>query len=165
MVTSCNDDLLFIDWELYREFFGTSVYSFVVKSDGGEDLFISLDSSNGTLGKSQKEWFKRLLEDERSKYRHCVVYTHTNLYNTEGSQVGSGNYPIEETAWISNQLSKHKVDLMIMGHDHWGELYSFGGVNYIVLDALKDGVEKAGYLEIEIGEDISLNFVSIKKRE
>ena len=159
-VTTGNHDLYFDDWELYKSYFGTSVYSFQVETPNGTDLFISLDSSSGTLGSKQKNWFKAILEKERSKHRHCVVYAHTNLFNTEGSQVSSGNMPIEEVAWITNQLSKHKVSMFINGHDHYKEAFDFGGVTYIVLDALKDGFAHPGYLTITFNEEVDYQFVN-----
>ena len=162
MVTTGNHDLYFDDWELYKKLFGTSVYYFTVESTQATDLFISLDSSNGTFGTKQKKWLKDFLEKERNKYRHCIIYSHNNLFNTEGSQLGSGNMPIEETAWITNQLSIHNVDLYIMGHDHYQEVIIFGGVRYIVLDALKDTFSQPSYLVVSVEEKIEHTFVPLK---
>ena len=56
-----NHELYFDGWEDYVELLGASVYWFEVKFDTGRDLFISLDSASGTLGKKQMKWLMHAL--------------------------------------------------------------------------------------------------------
>ena len=49
-----------------------------------------------------------------------------------------------------------------MGHDHYQEVIIFGGVRYIVLDALKDTFSQPSYLVVSVEEKIEHTFVPLK---
>ena len=74
-----NHDIFFNGWSDFKETIGPSVFWFEVSFDGGKDLFISLDTATGSLGRKQTEWFKSFLSANRKAYRHCVILTHTNF--------------------------------------------------------------------------------------
>lgn len=154
-----NHDIYFNGWEDFREVVGPSVYWFEVVFDAGKDLYISLDTANGSLGSKQTEWFKSFLASNRHNYRHCVILTHTNFFYTDNSQVSSGNMPIEESLALVDFLGRHDVSLVLQGHDHFREDLTFDNVRYTVLGAIKDGVEAPEYLKINVKEeDISLDW-------
>lgn len=154
-----NHDIYFNGWEDFREVVGPSVYWFEVVFDAGKDLYISLDTANGSLGSKQTEWFKSFLASNRQNYRHCVILTHTNFFYTDNSQVSSGNMPIEESLALVDFLGRHDVSLVLQGHDHFREDLTFDNVRYTVLGAIKDGVEAPEYLKINVKEeDISLDW-------
>ena len=56
-----NHDLFFNGWDTYFDLFGSSTYSFTVRTDDATDLYICLDSGGGTHGWRQIEWLKDLL--------------------------------------------------------------------------------------------------------
>lgn len=145
-----NHDLFFSGWDDYYKLLGPSVYWFEVSYGSGKDLFITLDSASGTLGRKQMEWLKSLLENHRSDYRHCAVFTHTNLFYTDNSQTGSGNMALEETYVLTDLFSRHNVTLCLQGHDHYREDLTFGGVRYTIVGTIRDEVDKPEYLIVRM---------------
>ena len=113
-----NHDLYFNQWHEYYQLFGSSTYFFIVKTPNTSDLFIALETTTGSLGKLQKEWLEKILVEKRNQHRYCIVLTHTNFFDTELSQFPSGNFSLEETAFLTNIFSKYNVDIVINGHDH-----------------------------------------------
>ena len=77
-----NHDLYYDCAKFYKQYFHTSTYTVTVKTVGGhKDLYILLDSGNGTFGSRQTEWLKEQLE-HRGEYRHCIVISHNWLFRT-----------------------------------------------------------------------------------
>lgn len=143
-----NHDLFFRGWDEYAKLLGPSVYWFEVECGASRDLFITLDSASGTLGKKQMKWLKEFLATERAKYRHCVVLTHTNLFYTDNTQQGSGNMALEETALLADLFSRNKVTLCLQGHDHFREDLMLDGVRYTIVGSIRDEAEAPEYLVI-----------------
>lgn len=145
-----NHDIYFDQWSEYYNLFGSSTYYFVVKTPTASDLFITLDSSSGTLGKKQMEWLKEILKEKRAQHRHCIVMTHTNFFDREMSQFPSGNFSIEETAMLTDLFTRNSVDLVICGHDHQNENHKFNNVTYLVLDDIQDLDTEPTYFIVDI---------------
>ena len=148
-----NHDLFFSGWDDYYKLLGPSVYWFEVSYGSGKDLFITLDSASGTLGRKQMEWLKELLATRRGEYRHCVVFTHTNLFYTDNSQTGSGNMAMEETCLLTDLLSRHNVTLCLQGHDHYREDLTFGDVRYTIVGTIRDEADNPEYLIVKMSAD------------
>lgn len=145
-----NHDLYHNGWEEYSELLGPSVYWFEVQHSTWRDLFIVLDSASGTLGKKQLTWLREFLATGRDNYRHCVVLTHTNLFYTDNSQQGSGNFTLEETALITELFSRHGVTLCLQGHDHYREDLMLAGVRYTIVGTIQDNAERPEYLIVRV---------------
>lgn len=148
-----NHDTYFNGWEDFKELVGPSVYWFEVVFNNGKDLYISLDTATGSLGRKQTKWLKTFLAANRKDYRHCVILTHTNFFYTDNSQVSSGNMPIEETFALIDLLGKHNVTLALQGHDHHREDLIYDKVRYTVLGAIKDEMESPEYLKIHVNNN------------
>lgn len=154
-----NHDIFYDGWKSFRELVGPSVYWYEVVFPQGKDLYICLDTANGTLGRKQTEWFRTFLEKNRSAYRHCIVMTHTNLFYTDNSQTTSGNMPIEETYSLMDLLGRQRVSLVLQGHDHYREVLDCDHVRYVVIGAISDKSETPEYLRIEASsEGLTLDF-------
>ena len=154
-----NHDIFYDGWKSFKELVGPSVYWYEVVFPLGKDLYICLDTANGTLGRKQTEWFMTFLEKNRSAYRHCIILTHTNLFYTDNSQVSSGNMPIEETYAIMDLLGRNRVSLVLQGHDHFREVLEYDHVRYVVIGAISDKCDSPEYLRIEASsEGLTLDF-------
>ena len=147
-----NHDLYFDGWNNFYKLLGASVYWFDVVHSKGQDLFISLDSASGTLGRRQMRWLRDFLSTERGKYRHCIVLTHTNLFYTDNTQTGSGNMALEETAALTDLFTQYDVMLCLQGHDHYREDLMLDGVRYTIVGTIQDQAEKAEYLTIRLSD-------------
>lgn len=145
-----NHDIFFDGWKSYKELIGPSVYWFEVVFPQGKDLYICLDTANGTLGRKQTEWFRSFLAKNRNAYRHCIILTHTNLFYTDNSQNSSGNMPLEETYSLMNLLSRYKVSLVLQGHDHYREVLTYGDVCYTIIGAISEKSDAPEYMKIEV---------------
>ena len=148
-----NHDIYFNGWVDFKEIIGPSVYWFEVIYNGGKDLYISLDSATGSLGRKQTKWLKTFLAANRNDYRHCVILTHTNFFYTDRSQGSSGNMPIEESMSLVDFFGRHDVSLVLQGHDHFREDLTFDNVRYTILGAIKDGFDDPEYLKVNVSTD------------
>lgn len=163
-MTLGNHDLFFGQWEQYKNYWGSSAYYFIVETPSGKrDLFLILDSAEGTLGTDQMAWFKEVLNwSDTQDFRHKVVCTHTHLFKSDGSQGHTSNFELEETYEIMGLLAQHDVEMYWSAHDHSREEITFNGVTYLVLDALQEGSNPAGYMIATMGNEINWEFVEVE---
>lgn len=145
-----NHDVYFDQWQIYYELFGSSTYFFVVKTPTATDLFIALETCSGTLGKLQKKWLEDILKEKRAQHRHCFVLTHTNFFDTELSQFPSGNFSLEETAFLTNIFAQYDVNLIINGHDHTYDYSELNDVRYLTLEDAQDLDSEPSYFTIDV---------------
>ena len=144
-----NHDVYFDGWKDFRDLAGPSVYWFEVIFPQGKDLYIALDTATGTLGRKQTEWFRNFLEKNRRSYRHCIIFTHTNLFYKDNSQTGSGNLPLEETLSLIDLLGRHNVSLVLQGHDHYREEVTYDNVLYTIVGTISDSSKAPEFLRVE----------------
>jgi len=156
---SGNHDLYFEGWQFYKELFGSSSYYFTIQTTTGSDLVICLDTGSGTLGEDQLEWFKQVLEEERPAHRYCFVFTHNNILRLRPTT--STNAFVEEVQVLLDFSVKYSIDMFITAHDHKKNIDKFGNTTHIILDALSDETENAGYLLLDVNPDeINYQFVN-----
>ena len=148
-----NHDLFYNGWVDFRDNLGASVYWFEVLFDGGKDLFITLDTASGTLGRNQTKWLKSFLDCERNHYRHCVILTHTNFFYTDNSQLSSGNMPLEECFSLIDLFGRYDVSLVLQGHDHHREDIVYDNVRFSVTGTMQDGSKAPEFLIVTAKED------------
>lgn len=158
---SGNHDTYFNGWVWFRNYFHTSVYYFIVATNSASDLHICLDSSSGTLGAKQIAWLEKILQEKRNAYRYCFVYSHTNMFRTDDSQVPTGNMPLEETYRLMHLFASNNVTAVFMGHDHYREEIQLNKINYITLDAITDKHATPSYLMLTCGEKFSYTFIDL----
>lgn len=132
-MTLGNHDLQFDGYAAFSDLFGSSTYAFFC----GPDLFICLDSANGTLGADQMAWFEGILKAERAEARYCFVFTHQNLFRYASLDF-SYNQPIEEIYMLMGLYESYGVDYVFMGNDHRYDYRSIQGVRYITLESLSE---------------------------
>ncbi len=156
-----NHDLYFNQWEVYKELFGSGIYYFAVQTPTAKDLYIVLDSGSGTLGNKQLQWLEELLSSERTNYRHCIVFSHTNMWAENFSQFPSGLFSIEESAKISNLLSQYNVNYYFNGHVHYRSTTTLNDVEYVTLDEMLDDSERASYVIVNVGETMDYDFYEL----
>lgn len=132
-----NHDTYFKEVEEFRKYWPLTAYTFnVVLPCGRKDLFICLDSADGAIGTSQRQWVEDVLKAASGKYRNIYVYTHTNFFNTDNTQLTSGNFSLEETYDLMSLFSSYGVKCVLTGHDHHFEECFFRGVTYYSFNAL-----------------------------
>lgn len=149
-------------WDEFYARFGASVYYFTVKTPGGTDLYISLDSGSGTLGTDQLEWFESLLQNQRSDYRRCIVFTHLNFFRFRHTEIS--NPLVEELNKLIDIFTRYQVDMLVSGHEHKKSEEVFGNTTYVVLEPLKDDADNAGYFDFNImSGKITYSFERINK--
>ena len=139
-------------WEEFYNRFGSSTYFFTIKTPVVSDLFICLDTGGGTLGDRQLAWLINLLKTKRSEYRRCIVFTHNNLLRPRHTD--TTNPLIEEMHELFDLFTEYQVDMVVTGHDHKHNATVFGKTTYIIMDALKDGLDNAGYFRIRMNNGI-----------
>lgn len=157
-----NHDIFYDGWAQWKDLFHSSTYYFFVQTPSAKDIYIMLDSANGTLGEKQLDWFRDVLENQRPGCRHCFVCVHTNFFRTDASQLPSTNFTLEETYTLTSLFSKSSVDFVLGGHDHFRDVSTYDGVTYITLDQIKDGTDNASYMVFDTGQDIDYQFITIQ---
>lgn len=164
-VTCGNHDIYFGQWNEFLQYYKTSSYWFeTVSAVTGKplDLYICYDSSSGSVGRKQLDWLRALLrEKSKQGYRHIVVFTHTHFFKQDNTQGHTSNYSVEETAELTGMFSQYGVSLVLTGHDHSREVTTYGGVKYIVVDAIEDHYPDAFYLIATMGKNINYEFVAL----
>lgn len=138
-----NHDLYFHGWLQFYKMFGSGIYYFTVQTPSAKDLYICLDSGGGTLGEKQFEWLNKLLQDHRNKYRHCVIFSHVNIFRIRNT-LSTNPYPGEVMA-LAQLCLEYNISMVINGHDHIQNVEQFGPTTFITMDALQDGLDYAGY--------------------
>ena len=158
-----NHDLFFDGWDAWKAAFHSSTYYYFVQTPGGfRDIYIMLDSANGTLGEKQTAWLEDVLSKQRPGCRHCFVSVHTNIFRSDLTQFPSTNFTLEETYYLLDLMSRSNVDMMIAGHDHFRDVAFYNGVTYITLDQIKDGTANASYMTVDVGQTVEYQFVSVE---
>lgn len=155
-----NHDLYYNGWNEYFSRFGSSTYTFTVKTPVASDLYICLDSGGGTIGNQQLDWLKDILQNERPDYRRCIIFTHNNLFRFR--RTSSTNPLVEELHVLLDLFTKHNVDMVVTGHDHEKDDEVFGNTTHIVMDALKDGLSNSGYFQFNVADgNITYEFINL----
>ena len=161
--TAGNHDIYFGEWGDWVSRFHTATYWFEVLTPGrGKDLFLSLESAGGTLGRSQRAWAEGILSDSQGKYDHITVFTHTHFWKRDNSQTTTGNFALEETYDLADLFARTGVDIVLSGHDHVAETTVFKGVRYETLESLKMNDTSPGYNILTYGKSIGRNFIPVE---
>lgn len=161
--TAGNHDVYFGEWDEWVSRFHTSTYWFEVLTPGrGKDLFISLESAAGTLGRSQRAWVESILTDSQGKYDHVTVLTHTHFWKRDSSQGTTSNFNLEETYDLADLFARMGVDIVLSGHDHAKETTVFKGVRYETLESLKMNDISPGYNIFTYGKTVGRDFVPVE---
>ncbi|HDR68078.1 MAG TPA: metallophosphoesterase [Bacteroidaceae bacterium] len=143
-----NHDIYFGGWKHYHSIFGSSTYTFIINTPAASDLFICLDSGGGTLGTRQLDWLGNLLETTRNDYRYCIIFTHNNLFRLRPTT--STNPFVEEIHVLLDLFLRYNVDMVVTAHDHKRNTGILGNTTHIIMDALSDEYDHAGYMKIFI---------------
>ena len=156
-----NHDLYFNQWDEFYSRFGSSTYWFEVQTISGfKDLYIAIDSGNGTLGRDQRNWLENLLKDKQNQgYRHILVFTHTHFFKKDTSQGHTSNFNLEETYDLLDLFDRYDVSMVLQGHSHSRDLTLFKDVVYLRLDALEDHYPDAYYTILTVGRHIDYDFI------
>jgi len=167
-MTCGNHDIYFNQWQVWQQYYGSSTYWFDTytgsdyKTGKLQDLYICLDTSEGTLGTEQMKWLKDLLDSKKDAgYRHMFVFSHTHLFKQDNSQGHTSNLSIEETYELTNVLTRYGVEYYLCGHDHSREVTNYGKVKYIIVDSSTDAEPSPFYMMMEVGKQVTYEFISL----
>ena len=157
-----NHDLYYNQWSEFLKYWHTSTYYFIAKTPNCKDLFICMDSGDGTWGRKQFDWLKQLLAEADNKgYRHITIFTHTHIFKRDNTQGHTSNFALEETYEIMDLLASHNVEWYVSGHCHSRDIADFKGVKYIIVDTMEAPEKKPGYMVATFGKELSYRFVEM----
>ncbi len=159
-----NHDTYFSEWPEYVRYWGTSTYYFEVKTPHHTDLYIAIDTSDGTFGRDQLAWLRSLLKEKADAgYRHIILFTHTHMFKPDGAQGHTSNFPIEETYEITTLLGQYEVEWYLSGHRHYRNIVTFKGVTYYQIDAIQESYpdNEAFYFVATIGDRLAGDFIHL----
>ena len=155
-----NHDVYFDCADYYKQYFHTSTYTLTVNTrSGNKDLFIFLDSGNGTHGRRQLDWLEDQLS-HRDEYRYCFVISHNWLFRTtyNYTTTPAANLPEEEQYAFMDLMSHNNVDMVIMGHFHYRDTKTFGGVKYVMTDNLNEDQADPSYLVVRCADKVTYEY-------
>ena len=155
-----NHDVYFDCAKFYKQHFHTSTYTVTVNTVSGlKDLFIFLDSGNGTHGRRQLDWLEEQLS-HRTEYRYCFVISHNWLFRTtyNYTTTPAANLPEDEQYAFMDLMSRNAVDMVIMGHFHYRDVKTFAGVKYVMTDNLNDGKTEPSYLVVSCADKVTYEY-------
>lgn len=159
-----NHDVYFDCADYYKQHFHTSTYTVTVNTVGGhKDLFIFLDSGNGTHGRRQLDWLEEQLS-HRADYRYCFVISHNWLFRTtyNYTTTPAANLPEDEQYAFMDLMSRNEVDMVIMGHFHYRDVKTFGGVKYVMTDNLNESKEEPSYLVVRCADRVTYEYRNMR---
>ena len=159
-----NHDVYYNCADFFKQHFHTSTYTVTVKTLGGyQDLFVFLDSGNGTHGSRQLEWLEQQLA-HRSNYRHCFVISHNWLFRTNYNYTTTpaANLPEDEQYAFMDLMSRNNVEMVVMGHFHYRDVKRFNGVTYVMTDNFNDGGTTPSYMVFTVGEQINYEYKTLQ---
>lgn len=155
-----NHDTYFREYDKFRQYWPLTVFSFKVNTpDAGSDLFLCLDSADGSFGTSQRKWVEDQLKEASGKYRNIYVFTHTNFFNTDNTQLTSGNFSLEESFDYMSMFDKYGVRHVLTGHDHYYEYCRFRSVDYYTFNALCNTV--GSYYLLTFSSDLKFEEITV----
>ena len=167
-LTCGNHDIYFNQWHVWQQYYGSSVYWFDTYTGADYatgkllELFICLDTAEGTLGTDQMKWLRELLKAKKDAgYRRIIVFTHTHLFKQDNSQGHTSNLSLEETYELTGLLTEAGVEYYLCGHDHSREVTGYGNVKYITVDSSTDAELNPFYMVMEVGKYVNYEFVSL----
>ncbi len=155
-----NHDVYYDCAKYFQQHYHTSTYTLTVNTvDGNKDLFIFLDSGNGTHGSRQLEWLEEQLA-KRSDYRHCIVISHNWMFRTtyNYTTTPAANLPEDEQYAFMDLMSRNDVDMVLMGHFHYSDVKTFAGVKYVMTNNLNEEVDTPSYLVLHCNDEISFEY-------
>lgn len=158
-----NHDIYYDQWSIFRDYWHSSTYYFVVVTPSGKrDLFIILDSSDGTFGSDQRQWAENLLRTTaKENYRHRIVCTHTHFWKIDQSQGHTSNFAMEETYDMANLFAKYGVEYVLQGHSHHRNTTIFKEVTYLRLDKMEDHYWNSFYTLFHIGDHVTWDYIPV----
>lgn len=162
-----NHDVYFDCAEFFKQYFHTSTYTVTVNTVSGfKDLFIFLDSGNGTHGRRQLDWLEEQLS-HRTDYRYCFVISHNWLFRTtyNYTTTPAANLPEDEQYAFMDLMSRNAVDMVIMGHFHYRDTKTFAGVKYVMTDNLNDGKTVPSYLVVRCADEVSYEYRELQMEQ
>ena len=164
-ITPGNHDVYFKQWPIYRSYFHTGTYWFDTRfGDELLELFICLDTADGTVGASQMKWLRDLLASKaQAGYRRIIVFTHTHFWKLDGSQGHTSNFSMEETYELTSLFAQYGVQYVWSGHQHSRQSVIYKDVNYLVLDATKDTETGLSYMKVDMGESAIYHYIDYPK--
>ncbi|MCM1035609.1 MAG: metallophosphoesterase [Paludibacter sp.] len=160
--TAGNHDLYFGQWSDYLNYWHSSTYTFLVRTPNASDLYICLDSGDGTFGTKQLQWLRNVLSSpSTAAYRHIIVFTHTHMFKRDASQGHTSNFPMEETYEVTALLQQYGVEWYVSGHDHHREITRFRDVQYMIVDTMQDPVPNPFYMVATIGNQLEYEYIAL----
>lgn len=160
-----NHDVYFDCADHYKTHFHTSTYAVTVETVSGmKDLYLFLDSGNGTHGDRQLKWLEEQLT-KRSQYRHCFVISHNWLFRDtyNYTTTPAANLPEDEMYAFMHLMSENQVDMVVMGHFHYRDTKIFDGVKYVMTDNLNEASDEPSYMVVTCGDKISYEYRELKE--
>ncbi len=130
-----NHDLYNGGYKYFKEYFGRTVYSFVID----KKLFLFMDTANSTLGIPQRQYITDLLNEN---YEEFMVFTHYSLIDKEIQSPTAMSNP-EDTYFLFDVFEDSKVKFVFSGHLHTLLELNIRNTNYITIPASKDTYKKA----------------------
>lgn len=166
-ITPGNHDVYFKQWSVWKSYYHTGTYWFDTNNgDKKLDLYICLDSADGTLGADQTAWLEDLLaKKSKEGYRRIIVFTHTHFWKLDDSQGHTSNFAMEETYSLASLLSQYHVNFVWSGHQHARQSVLYKGVNYLVLDATKDIENGQSFMTVQMGESAIYHYINYPKTQ
>lgn len=126
--------------------FGKLLGKFIYSIDIENIRFIFLDTSTGTFGKKQKDWYQNKL----SCNKKIIVFTHYNLITGIVQELTSMSNA-EDEYYFFNINDEYNVEYVFSGHLHKNNKKEIRGVKYQTITTLQN--KKDSVLLVSIREN------------
>lgn len=121
----------------------------------------NFDWKDSFIPAEQLTWLKKDLENTK---KPTIVFVHQRLDEKEGNE----NYCVSNATMVRSVLEKSKkVNLVLQGHYHLGDMSSINGIVYYTLKAAIEGsgLENNSFAILEINKKLEMNIIGFRKME
>ena len=112
-----------VGFERYRAFFGLEHYFWSY----ADTLFVAINTANRHFTDSECLFLKQTLEQERSKFRRCVLVMHCPPVDLRPHKKTHAMKIQQEIDALADLVAAHHVDMIVTSHLHWFLEGRFGG--------------------------------------
>ncbi len=113
-----------VGFKRYRDFFGPERYFWSY----ADTLFVAINTGNLHFDDTEYRFLKQTLEQERAKFRRCVLVMHCPPVDLRPHKNTHGIQNQQENDALAGLVADHHVDMIVTSHLHWFLEGRFAGV-------------------------------------
>ena len=118
-----HDDTPEVGFQRYRDFFGPERQYW----NYADTLFVSINTGKKSFDEIESRFLKATLEQERAKFRRCVLIMHCPPVDLRPNQKSHCLEDETQIKALEDLVKEHHIDMIVTSHIHWYLEGTFAG--------------------------------------